>query len=86
MTVTGAGSRGSQLDISEELRHRMPASAIPEGPAKIIGEEPALSLLLMGGALCNDASLEPESGRPGYFRLSATRPRAPGDRSGPLRY
>ena len=68
MTVTVLDLAGHRLDISEELRHRMPASAIPEGPAKIIKEEPALSLLLMGGALCNDASLEPESGRRGHFR------------------
>jgi Ca2+-transporting ATPase len=46
----------------------MPASVIPEGPAVIVQEEPALSLLLMGGALCNDAALEPEAGRPGHFR------------------
>jgi Ca2+-transporting ATPase len=68
MTVTVLDLAGHRLDISEELRHRMPASAIPEGPAKIIREEPALALLLMGGALCNDASLEPDSGRPGHFR------------------
>jgi len=70
MTVTLLDLAGHRVDISEDLRRRMPASAISDGPAKIVEEEPALALLLMGGALCNDATLEPDSGRPGHFRAA----------------
>lgn len=68
MTVTVLDLAGHRLEISEDLRHRMPASAIRQGPAEIVQEQPALALLLMGGALCNDATLEPERGHPSQFR------------------
>jgi P-type Ca2+ transporter type 2C len=68
MTVTALDLAGHRLDISEDLRRRMPTAAIEEGHAAIIKEEPSLALLLMGGALCSDASLLPDGARPGHFR------------------
>ena len=34
----------------------------------IVKSQPALALLLMGGALCNDAFLQPEGAHPGQYR------------------
>jgi len=67
MTVTALDLAGHRLDISEDLRHRMPTAPIEESHAAIIKEEPSLALLLMGGALCSDASLQPDGAKPGQF-------------------
>ena len=63
MTVVALDVAGQRLDLTEQLRHRAPtfdaATMAPE-PG-----QPALALLLAGGALCNDATLK--SGEPGVF-------------------
>jgi len=68
MTVTALDLAGHRLDLSEELSRRMPAAAIGEMDSAIIKEEPSLALLLMGGALCSDAVLQPDGSKPGHLR------------------
>ena len=67
MTVTVLDMAGHRLEITEELKHRMPVAAGTEDPLRILQQEPSLALLLMGGALCNDAMLRPEASAPGRF-------------------
>jgi len=55
MTVTVLDLAGHRLDVPEVLSRRMPATTIDEAGASSIKQEPSLALLLMGGALCNDA-------------------------------
>jgi Ca2+-transporting ATPase len=68
MTVTVLDLAGHRLEISEEMKHRMPVTEATEPPDRILKEQPALSLLLMGGALCNDALLQPNLARPGRYQ------------------
>jgi Ca2+-transporting ATPase len=68
MTVTAIDLAGHRLEISEELSHRIPVTTIGEGAVTIIRQEPSLALLLMGGALCSDAVLQPAAARSGQFR------------------
>ena len=68
MTVTVLDLAGHRLEISEEMKHRRPVTEATEPPGRIIREEPTLSLLLMGGALCNDALLQPDRARPGRYQ------------------
>ena len=67
MTVTVLDMAGHRLEITEELKRRMPVAAGTEDPLRILQQEPSLALLLMGGALCNDALLRPEASAPGRF-------------------
>lgn len=57
MTVTILDMAGHRLDLDEELRHREPVLISHDDAAALIKSEPSLALLLMGGALCNDAVL-----------------------------
>jgi Ca2+-transporting ATPase len=60
MTVTIIDVAGHYLELQGTGRH--PARALhpapPEGPH---GQPPAIGMVLAGGALCNDASLQPET-------------------------
>jgi Ca2+-transporting ATPase len=67
MTVTVLDLAGHRLDVSEELSRRMPAIT-DQADAAGLKQEPALSLLLMGGALCNDAVLQRAPGDKGVLR------------------
>jgi P-type Ca2+ transporter type 2C len=58
MTVTVLDLAGHRLDVSEVLSRRMPATTLDEAAASSLEQEPSLALLLMGGALCNDAVLQ----------------------------
>ena len=60
MTVTMLDLAGNRLNLDEELRHRDPVLAQGEPMTTIIKDQPALALLLMGAALCNDAVLVAE--------------------------
>jgi Ca2+-transporting ATPase len=68
MTVTVLDLAGHRLDISEELKHRIPVTEAPPDPSGFLRAEPALSLLLIGGAVCNDAVLREEPGHTGRFQ------------------
>jgi Ca2+-transporting ATPase len=65
MTVTVIDVAGHRLDLDEEMRHHIPAYDVPAEPAQ---PQPfPLSVLLAGGALCNDALLKADNGAGGRF-------------------
>ena len=68
MTVTVLDLAGHRLDLSEEIHHREPALVTADPASDIVKSQPSLALLLMGGALCNDAFLQPEGAHPGQYR------------------
>lgn len=59
MTVTVLDLAGHRLEVAETLSRRMPMAGVANAGQSIVREEPSLALLLMGGALCNDATLQP---------------------------
>ena len=63
MTVVVLDVAGRRLDVTEELRHSMPAldSDNEAAPGLLAMQPESISLLLTGGALCNDATLVTES-------------------------
>jgi Ca2+-transporting ATPase len=71
MTVMVLDVAGHTVEVSEEMRNRMPALSpgSPSHPAidftALSGRPDSIAILLAGGALCNDASLSiaPDSGR-----------------------
>ncbi|MHB0857173.1 MAG: cation-translocating P-type ATPase [Anaerolineae bacterium] len=68
MTVTVLDVAGESINLVEQLRVAGPIIAPDEAP---LGRpQPSIGLLLAGGSLCNDATLQPdESGRGGYYAL-----------------
>jgi Ca2+-transporting ATPase len=58
MTVTVLDVAGKTLDLTERLSKIGPF--LEKGEENFREEDPALSLLLIGGALCNDSYLEPD--------------------------
>ena len=73
MTVTALDLAGHRLDVLEELSRRGMATTVEHGDVSIIKKEPSLALLLMGGALCSDASLE-DPGPPRRHRCTTPLP------------
>jgi len=67
MTVTVLNVAGRRLDISEPLHGSSPAGEFSPGNATVPNDDSALTLLLAGGALCNDAELAREAEHPGHF-------------------
>lgn len=67
MTVTVLDAVGQHIDLTEQLRSCSPVVAHLER-ARLLSQPPALALLLTGGALCNNALVEPDSEEPHYFR------------------
>ncbi|MBP7690836.1 MAG: cation-translocating P-type ATPase [Anaerolineales bacterium] len=66
MTVTVVDLAGHRIDLHEPLRQRQPAFNPEDRHPELLRAAPqALSLLMAGGALCNDAELrpDPEAGR-----------------------
>lgn len=57
MTVTILDVAGHRVDLTEEIHQRMPALVNPNEPIEGLAEHESLSILLIGGALCNDAHL-----------------------------
>ena len=68
MTVTILDLAGHTLEVTEEIRFREPVVVTSDPLRSVVKKEPNLALLLMAGALCNDASLQPDAARPGQFR------------------
>ena len=66
MTVTVLDVAGHTVDLVEQLRRAAPVLSPDEPPLTL--DHQALTLLLTGGALCNDATLEAEEDRLGHFR------------------
>jgi Ca2+-transporting ATPase len=67
MTVTVVDVAGHQLDLKERLRSFSPTVGLQDDPEEALVEQPSISLLLLGGALCNDATLEPSESEQGSF-------------------
>jgi Ca2+-transporting ATPase len=67
MTVTALDVVGASIDLVEKLRVAGPIIGPDEAP---LGrpQNSGITLLLAGGALCNDAVLEPEDGYAGGYR------------------
>jgi Ca2+-transporting ATPase len=65
MTVTVLDVAGHRLDVTENLSNKMPVIDEVAQPTNSL--TPALSLLLAGGALCNDAAFKADEA-PGSFR------------------
>ena len=68
MTVTMLDIAGQQIDLSERLDRKRVVLGELEPAAVELTKQPAISLLLVGSALCNDAVLEPEPDRPNTYR------------------
>ncbi len=68
MTVTALDVAGAEINLSARLRQASALIGPNEAP---LGEpDPDVALLLVGGALCNDAVLEPgENGEEGYHTV-----------------
>jgi len=67
MTVTVLDVAGERLDITESLHRAEPALDLEPGLANVPNDHPALTILLVGGALCNDAVLSAQADQPGHF-------------------
>lgn len=68
MTVTALDVAGHRLDLIEHLRGAGPVLQSGDERLNILKLEPALPLMLVGSALCNDAVLKSDAGTPGYFQ------------------
>lgn len=58
MTVTLVDVAGNRTDLIESLSDYSPSMTAAESTAPIIDQNSSLALMLIGGALCNDAVLE----------------------------
>lgn len=67
MTVTIVDVAGHKLNMQERLRSFSPTLNRNEPVEEALLSDPSVILALAGGALCNDAVLEPVSGEPGNF-------------------
>ncbi|MBK9712459.1 MAG: cation-translocating P-type ATPase [Kouleothrix sp.] len=67
MTVTALDVAGERVTMADLLAAAAPAQA--RAPHSLPSSQPTLALLLAGGALCNDALIEPDSTAPGGERI-----------------
>jgi len=67
MTVTILDVAGNYVDLLETLDRTGVKLTPGSDPAPLVAEHSAIALLLMGGALCNDAILEPTGDTKGRF-------------------
>jgi Ca2+-transporting ATPase len=65
MTVTVLDVAGHRVDLTEHLRRARPVLDPGDDQPSVLTGQPALALLLAGGALCNDAVLVPDGDDPG---------------------
>lgn len=60
MTVTVIDVAGEHIDLTETLRNHIPGDDRPELHPERLADQPVpIGMLLAGGALCNDAELQP---------------------------
>jgi Ca2+-transporting ATPase len=67
MTVTVLDVAGHRVDLTEHLRRAAPALQPTSEYPYVPSDQPALALLLVGGALCNEAVLQSNGDAPGSF-------------------
>jgi len=67
MTVTMVDIAGNKIDFLEKVKEYSPQFSAAEKKTPAESLSPALALMLVGGALCNDATLEQVEGEPGNF-------------------
>jgi P-type Ca2+ transporter type 2C len=67
MTVTVLDAAGLRLDVTEALHRDEPAVDMEPGLVRVPEDQPALTILLAGSALCNDAVLSAQADQPGHF-------------------
>lgn len=67
MTVTVVDVAGNSLNLRERLRSFSPSVNKDDPVEPLLRESAAVALTLAGGALCNDATLEPVTGEQGSF-------------------
>ena len=67
MTVTYVDVAGNALNLKERLRNFSPTVTLQDPVESLLLETPAVVMTLAGGALCNDAILEPIPGETGSF-------------------
>lgn len=68
MTVTALDVAGHRLDLIEHLRGAGPVLQKGDERLNVLKLEPALPLMLVGSALCNDAVLKSDVATPGHFQ------------------
>ncbi|MEN4011951.1 MAG: cation-translocating P-type ATPase [Bellilinea sp.] len=69
MTVTVVDVAGNRFDFQEEVKSYSFSFTQHDHLDPVVAEYPAVALLLMGGALCNDAVIEPNEQARGGFLL-----------------
>ena len=67
MTVTYVDVAENSLNLQARLRSFSPTVNANDEPEPLLQESPPIVLTLAGGAMCNDAVLEPVSGEPGAY-------------------
>jgi Ca2+-transporting ATPase len=67
MTVTVLDVAGQRLDVTEVFHKSAPAVDLEPGLVLVPGDDQALTMLLAGSALCNDAVLSAQPDQPGHF-------------------
>ncbi|MHB8112461.1 MAG: cation-translocating P-type ATPase, partial [Bellilinea sp.] len=67
MTVTLVDTAGNRVDFLQEVKEYAPRLSVDDVNHPVQGFSTALGLMLVGGALCNDAVLEENEGEPGSF-------------------
>lgn len=68
MTVTVLDTAGVQMDLLEHMDSFSPTVNPETDAIPVLSQQCSIQLLLLGGALCNDATLEPTDQTPGGFR------------------
>ena len=68
MTVTALDVAGHRLDLIEHLRGAGPVLERGDERLSVLKLKPALPLMLVGSALCNDAVLKSDAGTPGHYQ------------------
>jgi len=67
MTVSILDVAGRRLDVTETIHRDGPAVDLEPGVDAVPGHDAALTVLLAGNALCNDAVLAPQADQPAHF-------------------
>ena len=67
MTVSVLDVAGRRLDVAETLHGSAPAGDLEPGHAAVPDDDSALTMLLAGAALCNDAVLVPQADQAAHF-------------------
>jgi Ca2+-transporting ATPase len=69
MTVAALDVAGDRVELSQDGGRAVPLPGVANEQSTWLSERPALTLLLAGGALCNDAVLESDGDKLGNFHM-----------------